>query len=78
MAKIDKNNNRIWYGLNESGEVIPVRAISGTIFGSGTKFYISGNENAKIDVSGNKCQLIIDSETGYIINLRLNNQGQII
>lgn len=76
IALTDANHNPCLLGINPSGEIRMVTVDNNGIFGSGTPYPITGDEVALRDANGNSCALIFNS--GYLVNLRLNNQGKII
>lgn len=76
IAQRDQNHTPVLLGIDPNGDIKQVNVVGGEVLGAGEPYPIRGNELAKIDETGVKCALI--NCAGYIINLRLNSDGQII
>lgn len=76
IAQRDQNHTPVMLGIDPNGEIKQVRVVGGEILGSGTPYPIEGNEVAKRDKAGVPCNMV--AVGNLVINLRLNDDGQII
>jgi len=76
IAQKDTNNRPVMLGIDPNGEIKQVKVVSGEVLGSGIPYPITGNEIAKRDSNGIECTMTLAGD--FIVNLRLNDDGQII
>lgn len=76
LALRDLNHTPVLLGIDPNGEVKQVNVVSGEVLGAGISYPIRGDELAKRDENQTPCALI--KSGGYTVNLRLNENGQII
>lgn len=76
MTNVGNNNEYVALGLDPNGEAVPVTSVSGSVIGTGATYPVSSDEEAKRDENGKPCILV--RSNGKTINLRLNNERQIV